>query len=100
MLGNSDSKLGRVEKADRKKDAEKWEYRRQTSPLSFIFSSSLYGAYHLARRVLPLVLIDQLIASGDCGSGKWQRNTYWRFWMRMKDRTIFGMATHELFFRG
>ena len=25
-----------------------------TSPLSFIFSSSLYGAYHFARRVLPL----------------------------------------------
>lgn len=25
-----------------------------TSPLSLIFSSSLYGAYHLARRVLPL----------------------------------------------
>ena len=28
--------------------------QRLTSPLSFIFSSSLYGAYHLARRVLPL----------------------------------------------
>ena len=25
-----------------------------TSPLSLIFSSSLYGAYHLASRVLPL----------------------------------------------
>jgi hypothetical protein len=25
-----------------------------TSPFSFIFSSSLYGAYHFARRVLPL----------------------------------------------
>lgn len=28
--------------------------RRRTSPLSLIFSSSLYGTYHLARRVLPL----------------------------------------------
>lgn len=28
--------------------------RERTSPLSFIFSSSLYGAYHFASRVLPL----------------------------------------------
>ena len=28
--------------------------RMLTSPLSLIFSSSLYGAYHLASRVLPL----------------------------------------------
>lgn len=39
----------------------KWFRRKQvdaarTSPLSLIFSSSLYGTYHLASRVLPLFL--------------------------------------------
>lgn len=31
-----------------------FEQRAPTSPLSLIFSSSLYGTYHLASRVLPL----------------------------------------------
>jgi hypothetical protein len=34
-----------------------------TSPFSFIFSSSLYGAYHFARRVLPL--LDRFVSIQD-----------------------------------
>jgi hypothetical protein len=34
-----------------------------TSPFNFIFSSSLYGAYHFARRVLPL--LDRFISNQD-----------------------------------
>jgi hypothetical protein len=33
----------------------KGKEKELTSPFSFIFSSSLYGAYHFARRVLPLL---------------------------------------------
>lgn len=38
-------------------DKEGREGMERTSPFSFIFSSSLYGAYHFARRVLPLRML-------------------------------------------
>ena len=47
---------------------------------------TLYGAYHFARRVLPLggVLV------GWVGLLGWREGggTDWRFWIRMKERTI------------
>ena len=42
---------GEIEEGE---EGEEGEGSLRTSPFSFIFSSSLYGAYHFARRVLPL----------------------------------------------
>ena len=68
---------------------------RYTSPLSFIFSSSLYGAYHFASRVLPLLLLAQFPSTcrfRELGG----EAAYCRFWIRMKERTILKGGAHAL----
>lgn len=44
---------------------------------------TLYGAYHFARRVLPLIGM----STGEL-SMKRLELTYWRFWMRINESTI------------
>ena len=50
---------------------------------------TLYGAYHFARRVLPLVGVSYIdILWGGIACGALDGGTHCRFWIRMKDSTI------------
>lgn len=68
-----------------------------TSPLSLIFSSSLYGAYHLASRVLPLNPAGQPSCTSSPTTGR--AATHWRFCMSMNDNISGGSAQLKMMLR-
>lgn len=60
-----------------------------TSPLSLIFSSSLYGAYHLASRVLPLrSRWSAILRVSATAAGREAEATHWRFCMSINDNIL------------
>jgi hypothetical protein len=60
------------EQLEREGEGEGDGDRGCTSPFSFIFSSSLYGAYHFARRVFPLLDSSAFKTRGSGGSERAQ----------------------------
>lgn len=57
---------------------------------------TLYGAYHFARRVLPLVEVSTQHCYAGIGCGALDGGTHCRFWIRMKDSTICAIVSSYL----